>query len=88
MPELTLNLTEVQRVRTGTEGRHLYLKARGEIPEHGNCDVYLFFDSRDEELKFEKMFNSDELTVIPESIEFVRGMGARIQGFRIVSKLQ
>jgi hypothetical protein len=82
--ELLVNLSAVRVLRTGSAGGHLYLKGYGVVPGHGECDIYAFFRTREEEIEFESQFRGQDLTIATHSIEFVRGMGAYLRECRVV----
>ena len=71
-------LTEIQILRTGVDGGHLYLKARGHAAEVGACDIYAYFGSRTDEQKFEREFAGQNITVEASEMTFNPGVGASI----------
>ena len=72
------HLTEVQILRTGVDGGHLYLKARGYAAEFGICDIYAYFGSRTDEKKFEEEFSGQNITVEASDMTLNPGVGASI----------
>jgi|JI10StandDraft_1071094.scaffolds.fasta_scaffold268192_3 hypothetical protein len=72
------HLTEIQILRTGVDGGHLYLKARGHAGELGICDIYAYFGSRTDEQKFEKEFAGQNITVEASDMTLNSGVGASI----------
>jgi hypothetical protein len=82
-PFVDLSAVEIRR-KAGPGGGHLYIKGRGAVGDHGPCDIYAFFGSRAEELKFESQFRGQDLKVASQSIEFAPGIGAILWGCHIV----
>lgn len=62
---------------------YLY-KGHGAVGDHDPGDIYAFFGSRAEELKFEGKFRGQDLRVTSQSIEFTPGIGAILWGCHIV----
>jgi len=75
----SLHLSAVKILRTGADGGHLYIRGRGELPEHGECDVYAYFPSRDEERRFESRFSGQSVVVEADAVEFTRGIGGSVR---------
>jgi hypothetical protein len=72
------HLTEIQVLRTGADGGHLYLKGRGHAAEVGPCDVYAYFGSRTDERQFEMEFKGQNITVEASGMTFNPGIGGSI----------
>ncbi len=66
-------------LRTGADGGHLYIRGRAELPEHGECDVYAYFRSKEEERTFESQFSGQSVIVEADSVEFTRGIGGAVR---------
>jgi len=75
----SLNLAAVKILRTGAGGGHLYIRGRGELPQHGECDIYAYFRSKEDERKFESQFSGESVVVEAEAIEFTRGIGGSVR---------
>jgi hypothetical protein len=75
----SLHLSEVRILRTGADGGHLYIRGRGDVPHHGECDVYAYFASKDEERSFERQFSGQPVVVEADAVEFTRGIGASVR---------
>jgi hypothetical protein len=74
----SLHLSAVKILRTGADGGHLYIRGRGELPGHGECDVYAYFCSKDEERAFEGEFSGQSVVVEADPVEFTSGIGGSI----------
>jgi hypothetical protein len=82
-PFVDLSAVEIRRKKGPGDG-HLYIKGHGAVGDHGPGDIYAFFGSRAEELKFEDQFRGQDLRVTSQSIEFTPGIGAILWGCHIV----
>jgi hypothetical protein len=74
-----LHLSAVKILRTGADGGHLYIRGRGELSEHGECDVYVYFRSKEEERMFESQFSGQSVVVEANTVEFTRGIGGSVR---------
>ena len=79
MSAITTLLSSVTILRTGADGGHLYVRGHGVVPGHGECEVYAYFGSRQEELEFERQFKGEALEVTAEAIEYTVGIGGSIR---------
>jgi len=77
-----IHLSAVRFLLTGADGGHLYIRGRGEVPEQGECDIYAYFRSKEEERDFERQFSGQPLTIEADSVEFTRGIGGSIREIR------
>ena len=75
----SLKLSNVKILRTGADGGHLYIRGRGQLPEHGECDVYAYFRSKEEERTFESQFSGQSVVVEADAVEFTRGIGGSVR---------
>lgn len=75
----SLLVSAVKILRTGTDGGHLYICGRGEFPSHGECDVFAYFCSKEEERRFDSQFSGQSVILEFDDWEFTRGIGASIQ---------
>jgi hypothetical protein len=75
----SLQLSAVKVLRTGSDGGHLYIRGRAKLPELGQCDVYAYFRSKEEELAFESLFSGQSVIIEADTIEFTRGAGGSIR---------
>jgi hypothetical protein len=79
----SLQLSAVKILRTGTDGGHLYIRGRGELSSHGECDVYAYFRSKEDERIFESQFSGQSVILEADAVEFTRGLGGSVR--KIVS---
>ena len=75
----SLQLSAVKILRTGADGGHLYIRGRGELPAHGECDVYAYFRTKTEEQDFEQQFSGQSVVVEADAVEFTRGIGGSVR---------
>jgi hypothetical protein len=75
----SLKLSEVKILRTGADGGHLYICGRGELPDHGECEVCAFFRTKIDEQDFERQFCGQSVVVDADAIEFTHGIGGSIR---------
>jgi hypothetical protein len=75
----SLQLSAVKILRTGADGGHLYICGRGQLPSHGECDVYAYFRSKEEEHTFEQHFSGQGVVVEADAVEFTRGIGGSVR---------
>jgi hypothetical protein len=75
----SVDLSAIKILRTGADGGHLYIKARGMVPGHGECDIYAYFKSKEEERNFEHQFIGQSMSIETQSIECTRGIGGSIR---------
>ena len=89
MTERFVDLFAVEiRRKTGPDGGHLYIKGRGAVQDHDPGDLYAFFGSREEELKFESQFRGQDLRVTAYSVEFTPGIGTILWACQIVEYIE
>jgi hypothetical protein len=74
-----VHLSAVEILRTGADGGHLYIKGRGMMPGHGECDIYAYFKSKEKERSFERQFSGRSMSIEAKSLEFTRGIGGSIR---------
>jgi hypothetical protein len=74
-----VHLSEVKILRTGADGGHLYIKGRGEVPGQGECDIYAYFPSKQEEHEFERQFAGQPVVIEAQTLEFTRGIGGSVR---------
>ncbi len=74
-----LQLSAVKILRTGADGGHLYVSGRGELPDQGACDVYVFFRTKDEERIFEHQFSGQSVVIETDSVEFAPSVGGVVR---------
>ena len=67
---MTVHLSAVKILRTGADGGHLYIRGRGEVPSHGEQDIYAYFKSKEDERDFERQFTSQSVIVEASSLDF------------------
>jgi hypothetical protein len=70
-----LSLRDVQILRTGADGGHLYVRGYGLVPEHGEDEIYGYFADRADELSFERVFSGQSMIIHANTFECIRGMG-------------
>jgi hypothetical protein len=75
----SLHLSAVKILRTGGDGGHLYIRGRAELPSQGECDVYAYFRSKEEERAFESQFAGQPVLLEADGVEFTRGIGASVR---------
>ena len=75
----SLQLSAVRILRTGADGGHLYIRGRGVLPDHGECDVYAYFRTKMEEQEFERQFSGQSVLVDADAVEFTRGIGGSVR---------
>jgi hypothetical protein len=75
----SIHLSAVKVLRTGADGGHIYIKGQGIVPGHGDCDVYAYFRSRQEEREFEDQFSGQEVVIGARAIEFTQGIGCAVR---------
>jgi hypothetical protein len=75
----SIHLSAVKIFRTGADGGHLYIRGRGELPQHGEGDFYAYFRSKEEERTFENPFSGQQVIVEAGVVEFTRGIGGSVR---------
>ena len=75
----SLQLSDVKILRTGAEGGHLYIRGRGELPDHGDCEIYAYFRTKTEEQDFERQFSGQSVIVEADAVDFTRGIGGSVR---------
>ena len=75
----SLHLSSVTILRTGADGGHLSIRGRGELPAHGECDVYACFRTKTDEQDFERQFSGQSVVIEADAVEFTRGIGGSVR---------
>jgi hypothetical protein len=79
MKTLRILLSNVELLRTGHDGGHLYLMGKAEDSVHGKTDAYCYFENKKAEQNFEESWNRSDLIITSSSWEFNRGVGLSIR---------
>jgi hypothetical protein len=69
-PAKGVRLSQVKILQNGHDGGFLYIKGRGDVPGQGEQDIYAYFDSRQEQLDFERQFSGQSVIIDGDSLEF------------------
>jgi hypothetical protein len=75
MDNLQVLLSNVEILRTGHDGGHLYLMGKTDVPTYGKTDAYCYFESKDTELEFEIIWKNSNLIITSSRWEFNKGTG-------------
>ena len=61
MDNLQILLSNVEILRTGHDGGHLYLMGKTDVPAYGKTDAYCYFESKIAEREFESNCKNSHL---------------------------
>ncbi|NRB24030.1 hypothetical protein [Shewanella sp.] len=75
MDNLQVLLSNVEILRTGHDGGHLYLMGKTVDPVHGKTDAYCYFESKKAEREFESNWKNSDLVITSSRWEFNKGTG-------------
>lgn len=75
MENIQVLLSNVEILRTGHDGGHLYLIGTADIPAYGKTDAYCYFETKAAEREFENNWKNSDLIITSSRWEFNRGTG-------------
>jgi len=75
----SIQLFAVKVLPTGADGGHIYIRGRGELSDYGECDVYAYFCSKEEERTFERQFSGQSVVIQADAVEFTPGIGGSVR---------
>jgi len=75
MDNLQILLSNVEILRTGHDGGHLYLMGKTNVSTYGKTDAYCYFESKIAEREFQKNWKNSDLVITSSRWEFNKGTG-------------
>jgi len=75
MDNLQVLLSNVEILRTGHDGGHLYLMGKTDVPAYGKTGAYCYFESKIAEREFESNWKNSDLVITTSRWEINKGTG-------------
>ena len=79
MNELSVHLTQIEILRTGADGGHLYLLGKCDHDGRQGVHVYAYFSDKAQEKGFEQSWQGQDLLVTSSRWEFDPSAGLRLE---------